>query len=92
MYKAECCRQLEIAQLATYIHNTTQTIQDLSMLDDKVATEWPLILAVLLPTTVVVEVAALTLLASVRLCRPKAAKVAAAVDHLMTINILRLQL
>jgi hypothetical protein len=71
MYKAECCRQLEIAQLATYIHNTTQTIQDLSMLDDKVATEWPLILAVLLPTTVVGVVVEPTFLALVRLCLPK---------------------
>jgi hypothetical protein len=73
MYKAECCRHflVEIAQAATYIHNTTQTIQDLSMLDDKVATAWPLILAVLLPTTVVGVVGEPTFLVIVRLCLPK---------------------
>jgi hypothetical protein len=71
MYKAECCRQLEIAQLATYILNSMQTIQDLSILVVKAAMERLLILVVLSPTTVVVVGAEPTFLASVRLCLPK---------------------
>ena len=71
MYKAECMRQLEIAQTVHCTSNIMPTIQDLSMLDDKVATEWPLTSAVLLPTTEVVEGAEPTFLASVQLCLPK---------------------
>ena len=72
MYKAECCRQLEIAQPAIYILNSMQTIQDLSILVVKAAMERLLISVVLSLTTVVVVVVEPTFLASVQLCLPKA--------------------
>jgi hypothetical protein len=73
MYKVESCRHflVEIAQAATYILNSMQTIQDLSILVVKAAMERLLILVVLSPTTVVAGVAEPTFLASVQLCLPK---------------------